>query len=249
MTLAMLRRLVLFLLFIPLISVAKEIPKPNSGKRAFVKDLANAFSEQQEIELCEKLFQYFDTTSNQIAILIEPSLEGEPLYDYSLRVFRSWGLGEADKDNGILIYIATADGKTHMHVGYGLEGAVPDFFSKRIIEKSMIPEFKKGNYFGGVDAACDRIIELASGEFKNDGRPSKGIPAWVILLLVILFFIIVISFSKADRKTYSGRRPYIGRRGPYIGGGGGFPGGGGGFGGFGGFGGGSAGGGGASGSW
>lgn len=245
---AMVRKALIFLLIaLPIVGFAKEIPEPNAGNRAFVLDRSEFLTESQEIALCNKLKLFFDSTSNQIAILLEPSLEGEDLFDYSFRVSRAWGLGEKDKNNGILIYVATSDRKVQIQVGYGLEGAVPDAYAKRIIDQILLPEFRKGDYYAGLDQATDRLIEYAMGEYSNDGREKDGIPPWLVIVLVILFLGIVISLGGGSKGvTYTGSRPYLGRGGPWIGGGGGgFSGGGG----FGGFGGGSFGGGGASGSW
>lgn len=244
------KTLLLAVLFLQYLLVAgKEIPAPNKGDRAFVKDVSDVLTDAQEISLCAILKEYFDSTSNQIAILIEPSLENDDLFEYTHRVARDWGIGEADKDNGILIYIASADRETRIHVGYGLEGAVPDFQAKRIIEQIMLPEFRNGDYYEGIQLAVKRIIELASGEFINDGRPNDGIPAWVIILILTIIIIIIISRSGNSKRTFHSDRPYVGRHtwpgGGFTGGGGGFSGGGG----FGGFGGGGFGGGGASGSW
>jgi len=239
--------LIILFLALPLAVIGKEIPQPNSGNRAFVLDRSDFLTETQEVALCDKLKAYFDSTSNQIAILLEPSLEGEDLFDYTHRVAREWGIGEKDKNNGILIYVATADRKVQIQVGYGLEGAVPDVYAKRVIDKLMLPEFRKGDYYTGLDQAVNRIIEYAEGEYTNDGRDKEGIPPWLVIVLVILFLAIVISLGGGSKgMTYAGGRRYIGRSGPWVGGGGGFSGGGGGFGGFGG---GSFGGGGASGSW
>jgi len=244
----MVRRIIFVLLLVPSFVIAKDVPKPNSGNRAFVNDFADVMTESQEIELSQRLYQFYDSSSNEIVVLVEKSLEGEPLYDYCNRVGRSWGIGDEEKDNGILIYVAIDDRKTNIQVGYGLEGAVPDFYAKRIIEQMMVPAFKNGDYYGGISKACTRIIELSTGEYTKEDNEIDGIPPWLVIVFILLIITIVISLSKADHRTYSGKRRYIGRRGPYIGGGGGssFPSGGGGFGGFGG---GSFGGGGASGSW
>lgn len=230
----------------------KDVPAPNKGDRAFVLDLSDVLSEDDEVRLCQLLKTYFDSTSTQIAVLTEPGLENEDLFEYTHKVARDWGIGEADKDNGILIFIATADRKVRIHVGYGLEGSVPDFQAKRIIEQIMLPEFREGDYYEGIRQAILRIIELSSGEFIQDGRPGKSIPVWIIILIVVIFTILLISVKGNSFRTYDSSRPYVGR-GHWPGGGfgglggGGFGGGGGG--GFGGFGGGGFGGGGASGSW
>lgn len=238
----------LLLLAISFTSWAKDVPDPNKGNRAFVKDIAKALTEQQEIALCNKLRAYDDSTSNQIAVLIDESLEGEDAFSYSLKVARKWGVGGKDKDNGVLIYVATRDRKTFVQVGRGLEGRIPDALAGRVVDQVLIPNFKSKGYYQGIDAAIDRLIEYAAGEYKNDRkRPKNGFPAWLIVVIVIIAVIIFSSFGDNTGTTYRGSRGgWIIGSGGYIGGG--FGGGGGG-GGFGGFGGGGFGGGGAGGSW
>lgn len=244
--------LVLMLLFSTIL-FAKDVPKVLSGDRAFLLDASGILSGQQKEAIQSKLKAYFDSTSTQIAVLIEPSLEGEDLFEYSFKVAREWGIGEKDKDNGILIYIATADRKTYIQIGDGLEGAIPDMAAGRVIDYVMLPAFKSGDYYKGIDQAIDELILYASGEHTNTGRPKNGFPSWLIVIIIIILLIIFTSFGSNMHKTYGDYRPNLGR-GPYLGGGwlgggssGGFGGGGGG--GFGGFGGGGFSGGGAGGSW
>jgi uncharacterized protein len=241
--------IILILFAVQSFGASKQPPEPNKGDRAFVLDQANVLTEQQEIALCYKLKKYYDSTSNQFAVLIEESLEGDDAFNYSHRVARAWGVGEADKDNGLLIYVATRDRKTFVQVGRGLEGAIADMHVQRVIDHIMIPNFKSVGFYEGIDKATDQFIRYAEGEYRNDGtRPKNGFPTWVIVVGVIILIIILSSFGDNRGTTYRNRGGwYVGPRpGGYIGGGGG-----GGFsgGGFGGFGGGGFGGGGAGGSW
>jgi uncharacterized protein len=198
-------------------------------------------------------YDYFKQTSTQIVIVIEQSLEGDDAFGYSQKLAQSWGIGEKDKKNGLLIYVALGDRKMRIQVGYGLEGAMTDAISKRIIDGILKPNFKEQNYYNGFNEATDAIIKTIAGEgFNNDRKEkSKGKSPW--LLIGIIAIVLISVFSKGGRG---------GRRG---GGGGvaeallwgtlasgGFSGrgsSGGGDSGFGGFGGGSFGGGGAGGDW
>ena len=132
--------------------------------------------------------------------------------------------------------------------GYGMEQYVTDATAKNIIEREMIPEFKEGDYYGGIDKAVDIIMDLCSGKFTQDEyNDGDGFPLWMIVLFIIAIVIIFSKFSGGSGQNYSGggsRTIWIPMGGGY--GGGSFGGGGGGFGGFGG---GGFGGGGASGSW
>jgi uncharacterized protein len=252
MRLVMVRNiLVLFLLITSSLSWAKDAPEPNKGDRAFVMDLANALSEDQEIALCQKLKAYHDSTSNEFAILIENSLEGEDAFTYSLKAARKWGVGGDEFNNGLLIFVAMKDRKAFIQVGRGLEHRITATYAGRVIDYTITPNFRKTGYYKGLDAAVDDLILFAAGEYKGGPTPDNGFPMWLIIVIIIIVIIIFSSFGSNNGRTYRNRTGgwIVGPGGGgYIGGGGG---GGGGFsgGGFGGFGGGSFGGGGAGGSW
>ena len=244
------RLLLLISLLLSVTAWGKDVPKQRSGDQAFVLDVSEVLTPDQEARIITKLRRYFDSTSTQIAVLIEPSLGGEDIFSYTIKVANEWGIGEAEKDNGILIFIATADRKTFIQVGSGMEGAIPDAIAGRIVDYIMIPALKQGNYYRAVDEAIDALIEAAEGEF-NEGRAQNGFPTWVIIVIIIIILIIITSFGNNNHRTLGGGRPYIGGGfgGGYMGGGGYSGGGGFSGGGFGGFGGGGFSGGGAGGSW
>ncbi len=247
----MVRLLGSILLLVSLLGFGKE-PPPAPTQYRWVQDEVGLLSEEQEMYLLRKLKDYYDSTSTEIAIVIEKSLEGDDVFRYSQALAEKWGIGTKGKDNGVLIYIAYEDNdpnkrKIRIHVGYGLEGAIPDAYADRIIRQIMAPKFREKRYGEGLNDAVDTIIGLARGEFQFDkAKNGKGIPIWVIILVV---FILIILFSRNNNggKTYRTRRSATGpiwTTGGWGGGGGNI---GGGFGG--GFGGGSFGGGGAGGSW
>lgn len=224
-----------------------------------VNDLAGVLSASDKASLENLLVHYDDTTSTQIAILVIPSLSGYPIEEATLRIYRHWGVGHVNTNNGVLILVAVDDRLVRLEVGYGLEGAVPDITANSIIRNDIQPNFRSGNYANGLTEAAHSIIKAAKGEYKapkgyNDRKKEKGFPFGLIVVLIILF--VVISNKGGNNGGYMSRRGYRGNTPPIFFpggfGGGGFGGGGGrGFGGgsFGGFGGGSSGGGGASGSW
>lgn len=235
-------------LFLSVISFAKEIPAKSNR---LVNDYANVLSEQEKALLEQKLKLYDDSTSNQIAIVIERSLEGDDLFSYSHKLAVTWGIGQEGKNNGILIYVAIDDRKTHIQVGDGLEGAIPDGLTGQIRRQILNPAFKAGRFYDGLDAATTSVMQAAAGEFVNDKEDKplqKGPSAFVIIIIII---ILIILFSRGGGGR--GNRSRGGFGGPVFWGGtfgsGGFSGGGGGGGGFGGFGGGGFGGGGSGGSW
>jgi uncharacterized protein len=235
-------------LFLSVISFAKEIPAKSNR---LVNDYANVLSASEESALETKLRGYYDTTSTQIAVVLENSLEGDDLFDYCQRLASAWGIGEKGKNNGVLLYVAIGDRKARIHTGYGMEATITDAMSTRIRTEQMNPAFKAGNYYQGLDDASTTIMQLASGEFVNDKEDKplqKGPSAFVIIIIII---ILIILFSRGGGGR--GNRSRGGFGGPVFWGGtfgsGGFSGGGGGGGGFGGFGGGGFGGGGSGGSW
>lgn len=233
-----------------------------------VNDLAGLFSSSQTEHLERMLVAFDDSTSNQIAVVTVADLEGYDAAEYATRIGLDWGVGSEKFDNGVVILVkpkTTSSGQVFIAVGYGLEGAIPDAYAKRIINNEMIPHFMQNDYFGGVYKACEIIMKLASGEisemreYEEDDSGAYIVLAFFILLL-ILFIIASKNSNGGGNGGNGGRRVYTGpiiTIGDDFGtwgsprGGGGFGGGfSGGFGGgFGGFGGGSFGGGGAGGSW
>lgn len=240
--------ILIFLFGIPLMQ-AKDIPaKPNPPH--FVNDFAGMLSDDEEQNLESKLYAYFDSTSTQIAIVTEQSLDGDDIFDYCQRLAETWGIGEKGKNNGILIYIAVEDRKMRIHPGYGMEADITDALTSRIINDYMKPSFREKDYYAGLDQATTILIQAASGEYVNDrprGRSHRGTPGWLIAVILILVILSLINRRGGGRGRGWGGGPFIGTFG-----GGGFSGGWGGGssgGGFSGFGGGSFGGGGSSGSW
>ena len=132
-----------------------------------VHDEARVLSQAVVQQLEEQLKQHEDTTSNQIAILIIPSLNGEVLEEYALRVAENWKLGQKEKDNGVLLLIAIEDRAVRIEVGYGLEGVLPDAVCNRIIRNEILPNFRRNDYDAGVTAAIGAIIQAIGGEYVS----------------------------------------------------------------------------------
>jgi len=233
---------------------AKQVPPPPNPPRLVV-DFTNTMAQNEVAALEQKLVAYDDSTSTQIAIVMEQTLDGDDIFDYSYRLAEAWGIGRQGKNNGILIYVALADHKLRIQTGYGAEGFLPDALAKRIIEQVISPNFKQGKYYEGLDRATDVIIKLASGEYTNDDLGGKEkFPVGALVFIIIFIIIIIISSKGGGGGGYQGKGRYNSGGGWILfgpGGGSDWGGGSGGFGGggFGGFGGGSFGGGGAGGSW
>lgn len=256
------RRLILGLLLsmLSFSGFSQDYPaKPNK----LVNDYTGSLSSDQVQRLEQKLVAFDDSTSTQIAIAIVKSVGDYDINEYALELGRKWGVGQAGKNNGIMILVAIGDRKISIQTGYGLEGVLPDIYAKRIIENEIKPSFKAGDYFQGLDNGTDAIIKYTKGEYKNENPKSnrKGGGASSIGIIVLIIIVIIIILRRGGGGGGGGQ--VIGGRGVadalfwsmLLGGGrssGGGWGGGGrssGGGGFGGFGGGSFGGGGSSGNW
>lgn len=255
---------------------AKEVP-PRPQPARLVNDEVGLLNAAEKQNLERKLVQYNESTSTQIAVVIERSLEGDDVVDYAVRLAQAWGIGQEDKDNGVLIYVSVQDRKMGIATGYGTEGFLTDAISTRIRNEILRPAFQSQQYYQGLDKATNTIIQVAKGEYTNDNpRPKKrssntGIPFGLIIFVIILMLIIFSYMGRGndddddDGGYYRGgryddrreRRRSSGGGGWFFfptggfGGGGGSGGdfGGGDDGGFGGFGGGDFGGGGSFGDW
>ena len=152
-----------------------------------VVDTADMLSAEVEAVLTERLAAHEDSTGNQIAVLTIPSLRGEVLEPYATEVFRTWGLGDAEANNGVLLLVARDDRKIRIEVGYGLEGAIPDVLAARIIRNEMTPRFRDGDAEGGTLAAVDALITAAEGGALDMSDGGDDMP-WPVALVFGLFF-------------------------------------------------------------
>jgi uncharacterized protein len=157
-------RLIVFLglLLTPLLVPALDVPSL-TGR---VVDLAGVLPPQDVQHLSERLKVHEEKTGNQVAVLILPSLEGEPLEEYSHRVATAWKLGHKGTDNGVLLLVALKERKLRIEVGYGLEGTLTDLRSSRIIRQEIVPRFKGGDIPGGVRAGTDAILKTIEGTYE-----------------------------------------------------------------------------------
>ena len=167
--------------------------------KAHVTDLTQTLSTVQQSQLDAKLMAFDQQKGSQIAVLIVPTTEPEAIEQYSIRVVDIWKLGRKKVDDGVLILVAKNDRKMRIEVGYGLEGAIPDLYAKRIIDEIMKPKFRQGDYYGGINDASDAIVKLISGEAlpapaSASSSAGNNSPA---PLAIILFAIIVGAILRA----------------------------------------------------
>ena len=251
----------------------QDIPEPMSPPR-LVNDFAGLLNDNQERLLERKLVDFNDSTSTQIMVILVKSLNGMTKEEFADRVGEKWGVGQKGKNNGIVMLvkprIGNESGQARISVGYGLEGAVPDGLTKRIVKMEMIPHFKNGDYYSGIDQGVNTLMSLVKGEFTAEQyeKQQSGSIAGIIIPIIIIVLILIFMRGNSGRHYTTGskgtsfwtalwlasmmnNRGGRGSWGDFRSGGGSFGGwgGGSGGGGFGGFGGGSFGGGGAGGSW
>ncbi len=249
--------LCLWLFLLGTLPAVAQFDIPNVPKeQTSVYDYISLLSSTQKNNLEQKLVGYADSTSTQIVVAIIGSTKGEDISMLGARWGQQWGIGQADEDNGILILLAIDDRKVDINTGYGIEYRITDLMAERIINRIMIPEFKKGNFYRGLDQGADAIFAALQGEFKEDGKRNINTQIPPIVIIITLAFIMLIIIrsigGRGGGKGGGGGGSLLdviilsnmGRTGGYSSGGGSF---GGGF--SGGFGGGGFGGGGASGGW
>jgi uncharacterized protein len=182
-----------FLIFSLLISLSafaqKAVPELWHTR---VHDDAHVLKQETIDALEKQLTVYEDSTSNQIAILIISSLDGDPIESYSIRVAEKWQLGQKEKDNGVLLLIAVDDHKMRIEVGAGLEGVLTDALTSRIIRNEMAPNFRRADFDSGVTAAVIGIIAAIGGEYTADDSSEimeLSITARVLIGLGIYIFL------------------------------------------------------------
>lgn len=239
-------------------------PPKASEQDRLVWQYTEFLSASEEQRLNAKLVEFARGTSNRILVIVVDTLCGLPESDLAFDIGERWGIGKKGFDNGIVFLVkpngTPGERKVFIATGYGLEGVIPDLTAKRIIDREVIPNFKAGNYFKGLDAATDVLMALAKGEFNEKSYGKQAFP-WPVLLFLLVFAVAILLSWRGRVRRYANTnnvdfwtamwllsqmdQRHSGRWGGGGSRGGGWSGGGG----FGGFGGGSFGGGGAGGSW
>lgn len=256
--------LVFIALFLGQLTFGQFTIPPKPKLQTSVYDYANLLSGLEKQALEKKLIQYSDSTSTQIVAITVETIKGEDIGILTPRWAQKWGIGQEKEDNGVLILVAKNEHKIWIAPGYGVEYKLTAGTTGTIVRNIIIPEFKKGDFYSGLNNGADAIFEVLNGTFKGNPRAKQSQsnegPPLIFIILIIFFILIILSNANkrgggrngGKRNTASDILTAIllsgAGRGSSFGGGsssGGF--GGGGFGG--GFGGGGFSGGGAGGSW
>lgn len=193
-----------FLLFSQVMLSQYTIPEKPSFQTS-VYDYAKLLSGAEKTQLEEKLVRYSDTTSTQIVVIIIEDLNGDNIETLTPNWGEKWGIGDAEKDNGIVILLSKNDRKIWISPGYGTEVQLVAGMAGEIVRNVIIPEFKAGSYYTGLDKGTDAVFKVLTGKYKGERKKDKGskIPLLIILVFVILFLIIA-SKSKGKNGGNSG---------------------------------------------
>ncbi len=176
------------------VPLAAELAVPFLSGR--VNDNANMIPADAKLRIEQKLAAFEQQTGAQVAVLTIPSLEGEPVEDFSLRVVEAWKLGKKGKDNGVLFLISKQDRRMRIEVGYGLEGDLTDLESGRILSDVVAPYFRNGDFGGGIEHGVDAILASLQGQevtpadvgSQEERAPGEKALTGIIFALVIGVF-------------------------------------------------------------
>jgi uncharacterized protein len=172
--------------------------------RARVNDLAGMLPPEKTQQLEEQLRQFEEQTNHQIAVLTIPSLEGDTLEDFSIRVAENWNIGRKGFDNGAILLIVRDDRKLRIEVGYGLEGVLPDAIASRIIREIIVPHFRENDYVGGIESGISAIQQVSRGEplsalARKPQRAAHSDPFSIIgLLLMVTFLAVIVGITQSS---------------------------------------------------
>lgn len=201
--------LIVFGLFLPIhSSIAQfKIPeKPNF--QTSVYDYAKVLTDVEKKTLEEKLIRYADTTTTQIVVITIEDLKGENIGLLAPKWGQEWGIGGTkEQDNGVVILLAKNDRRIHISPGYGVEDKLTAGITGELVRNIIIPEFKAGSYFRGLDKGTDAIFEVLKGTYKGSRNSDEGgaIPLLLVLVFIIILFIMASKGNKNNRNGGSGR--------------------------------------------
>ncbi len=234
---------ILLLLFGLRLFADEVIPPPPT---AYFNDYAGVISAGTAAQLNQTLENFERQSSDQIVVAVFPKMQSDSsIDDYTVRVARSWQVGQKGKNNGAVLFVFVQDHKMFIEVGYGLEGVLPDALCKRIIDEEITPRFRAGDFDGGLTAGVQAMLAAVKGEYQGNGTivAEQGqavnahhgvgdvISTIIFILLIILFVYFRFFFLPVGGFFYTGGGWSGGGGGGFGGGGGGFSGGGGSFGG------------------
>jgi uncharacterized protein len=165
-----------------------------------VYDYAALLTKEQKSALESKLIKYSDSTSTQIVVVTVETINGEDIGILTPKWAHQWEIGQAKEDNGVFVLLANKERKIWIAPGYGVEHKLTAGITGELVRNVIIPEFKKGDFYGGLDKGTDAVFEVLKGTYKSkksSKEESGGIPTFAIVF--IIFIILMVIFSKKDR--------------------------------------------------
>ncbi|MGZ3614954.1 MAG: TPM domain-containing protein [Thermodesulfobacteriota bacterium] len=183
---------ILLLCCLPIVAHSLDVPR----LQGYVNDYAGMISPSAKSKIEQGLKAFEQSDSTQLVILTIPSLEGENIEEFSIKVAEAWKIGQQQKDNGILLIVSKQERKIRIEVGRGLEGRLTDLMAGRIIDQVIKPRFKQGDFDAGFVAGASALISATRGEFKVEQRPiqrkQKGFPPFLTFLLFLGVFVLIL---------------------------------------------------------
>ena len=211
----------LFFVAVLTMHAAEVIPPKPPG---YIHDAAGVVSKEAALRFNEQLAQFERETSNQIVVAVYPKMQTDSdIADYTQRIAQAWGVGQADRRNGAVLFVFKEDRKMFIQVGYGLEGVLPDVTAFDITERRIKPRFRANDYEGGLATGIELMMQAVRGEYTGSGktvseqRTETSDVGCFPLFLVVLFFLAFVYFTSRNRKRRRGWG-YSGHGGPFIGG-------------------------------
>src|SRR3989344_8763225 len=201
-TLVSLVGLLFLQLALPQVVQAFEVPARPAG---FVQDYAAMLSAEQVATLEAKISAFEKSSTNEIAVVTIPSLDGDAIENVAQEIFTKWGIGKVEMNNGVLLLVSLEDRKTRIHTGYGVEGDLTDLGTSYIQQDIMTPAFRENDYYGGITGAVDKMIEALGGseivpEGYSTSKDYSNIP-WEFLFflafVVLQIFAAILGRSKS----------------------------------------------------
>lgn len=183
--------LLALLMWLPSLGSAQPILLPVPPRGGHVVDWSGVLTAEQRSLLEQRLNAFEHEHGSQLAVLLVPATQPEPIAQYALRVTEQWKLGRRKVDDGAVLLVATSEHAARIEVGYGLEGALSDAASRRIIDEFMLPHFRRGDYFTGIDAGTRQMLALVAGVAlppPSHTQPLATLAGWLsgILLAALL---------------------------------------------------------------
>jgi len=190
-------------------------PKPDR----YFNDYAGVVSRGAAQRFNEQLAQFERDTSDQVLVVVYHTMQSDSsIDDYTRRVAQVWGVGQKNQRNGVVLFVFVDDRKMFIQVGYGLEGALPDFTAFDITERHIKPSFRNQDYEGGIAAGIDLLCKAIRGEYKGTGKTvqdSGSSQSGTAGLLVFFFVLILILIAVRASRRFGGYR-YTGGGGPFV---------------------------------